>query len=87
MENEDVKLVKREVADAELAGAKWLGVAEDDDGPQIAILWDGYVVVRHGAEKDGPKLVYTPGEWAAFQAGAADGEFDGLTPSRSPRAE
>jgi hypothetical protein len=25
---------------------------------------------------DGPKLVFTPGEWRAFLDGAKDGEFD-----------
>ncbi|MGH3489380.1 MAG: DUF397 domain-containing protein, partial [Actinopolymorphaceae bacterium] len=25
---------------------------------------------------DGPILVFTPGEWEAFLAGAKDGEFD-----------
>ncbi|WP_216891999.1 DUF397 domain-containing protein [Nocardia alni] len=32
----------------------------------------GRMKVRHGAVE----LTYTPGEWAAFLAGARDGEFD-----------
>lgn len=33
---------------------------------------DGHTVLRHGETT----LVYTPGEWDAFLAGARDGEFD-----------
>ncbi|MGW2543814.1 DUF397 domain-containing protein [Kitasatospora sp. NPDC001574] len=69
---------KRPVAEEELAGAQWLGVEGEPDGPQIAVLPDGYVVMRHGASPDGPKLVYTAEEWDAFLLGAADGEFDNL---------
>lgn len=33
---------------------------------------DDHTAIRHGEIS----LVYTPGEWAAFHAGARDGEFD-----------
>jgi hypothetical protein len=36
----------------------------------------GRVAVRHSRNPDGPTIVYTPAEWAAFLAGAKDGEFD-----------
>jgi hypothetical protein len=32
--------------------------------------------MRDGKNPDGPVLVFTPGEWAAFTAGVRDGEFD-----------
>lgn len=43
---------------------------------RTALSWetgpDGHTALRHGETT----LVYTPGEWEAFRAGAADGEFD-----------
>jgi len=32
--------------------------------------------MRDSKDPDGPKLVFTPAEWAAFVAGVRDGEFD-----------
>ncbi|MGA5821580.1 hypothetical protein ACPC54_27380 [Kitasatospora sp. NPDC094028] len=68
--------VKRAVTEEELAGLIWYGAPGDTEGPQIAVLRDGYVLMRHGADHGVPFLVYTPSEWAKFQLGAADGEFD-----------
>jgi hypothetical protein len=50
---------------------------------EVAPLADGSVAVRDGKEQDGPALVFTPEEWAAFTAGVREGEFDltALTPS------
>lgn len=39
---------------------------------------DGGVAVRNSRDPDGPALVYTSAEVAAFVAGAKDGEFDHL---------
>ncbi|MGP2436311.1 DUF397 domain-containing protein [Streptomyces sp. JW3] len=39
---------------------------------------DGGVALRNSRDPDGPALVYTPAEVAAFLAGAKDGEFDHL---------
>jgi hypothetical protein len=36
----------------------------------------GRVALRHSRNPDGPAIVYTRAEWAAFLAGAKDGEFD-----------
>lgn len=36
----------------------------------------GRVAVRHSKAPDGPVIVYTRAEWAAFIGGAKDGEFD-----------
>ncbi|MFB7669051.1 DUF397 domain-containing protein [Kitasatospora sp. NPDC056138] len=69
---------KPKFTDEELREAQWLGVEGDTDGPQIAVLEGGFVVMRHGGDPDAPYLVYTPAEWDAFQRGAADGEFDNL---------
>lgn len=36
----------------------------------------GRVAVRHSHHPDGSIIIYTREEWAAFLAGAKDGEFD-----------
>lgn len=36
----------------------------------------GRVAVRHSHHPEGSVIVYTRAEWAAFLAGAKDGEFD-----------
>ena len=43
---------------------------------EVAPLADGNVALRDGKEQDGPVLVFTPSEWAAFTAVVRDGEFD-----------
>ncbi|GAA2377906.1 DUF397 domain-containing protein [Nonomuraea africana] len=43
---------------------------------EFARLADGNVALRDSKQEDGPVLVFTPGEWAAFTAGVRDGEFD-----------
>ncbi|WP_155056356.1 DUF397 domain-containing protein [Streptomyces blattellae] len=45
---------------------------------EIAALVDGGVALRNSRDPDGPALVYTAAELAAFLAGAKDGEFDHL---------
>ncbi len=45
---------------------------------EAAALADGSVAVRNSREPDGPALVYTRAEIAAFLAGARNGEFDYL---------
>lgn len=45
---------------------------------ELAALADGSVALRNSREPDGPALVYTKAELAAFLAGAKDGEFDHL---------
>ncbi|WP_405968313.1 DUF397 domain-containing protein [Streptomyces sp. NBC_00015] len=45
---------------------------------EVAALVGGGVAVRNSRDPDGPALVYTPAEVAAFVAGAKDGEFDHL---------
>jgi Domain of unknown function (DUF397) len=45
---------------------------------EMAALADGAVAVRNSRHPDGPALVYTRAEVAAFLAGAKNGEFDDL---------
>lgn len=45
---------------------------------EIAELPDGSVAVRNSRFPAGPALVYTRAEFAAFLAGARDGEFDNM---------
>jgi hypothetical protein len=45
---------------------------------ELAPLADGAVAVRHSRHPNGPALIYTPAEIAAFFGGVKDGEFDDL---------
>ncbi|MFI5567099.1 DUF397 domain-containing protein [Streptomyces sp. NPDC051740] len=45
---------------------------------EVALLTDGGIAMRNSRDPDGPALVYTAAELAAFLAGAKDGEFDHL---------
>lgn len=45
---------------------------------EVAALVGGSIALRNSRDPDGPALVYTPAEVAAFLAGAKDGEFDHL---------
>ncbi|MET7484481.1 DUF397 domain-containing protein [Streptomyces sp. NPDC005538] len=45
---------------------------------EVAVLDEGGIAVRNSRDPEGPALVYTPAEMAAFVAGAKDGEFDHL---------
>ncbi|MCG7523831.1 DUF397 domain-containing protein [Streptomyces sp. OfavH-34-F] len=46
---------------------------------EVAALPEGHVAFRNSRDKDGPALVFTPGEWAAFSDGMKGGEFDRVT--------
>jgi hypothetical protein len=43
---------------------------------EVAPLADGNVALRDSKQQDGPVLVFTQAEWAAFMAGVREGEFD-----------
>ncbi|NJC70634.1 DUF397 domain-containing protein [Planosporangium thailandense] len=43
---------------------------------ELARLDNGEIAVRNSRFPDGPTLIYTRAELAAFLAGAKDGEFD-----------
>jgi Domain of unknown function (DUF397) len=42
---------------------------------EVAFLPNGSVALRHSRVPDGAALIFTPGEWNAFEAGMRDGEF------------
>jgi hypothetical protein len=41
---------------------------------------DAGIAVRNSRDPEGPALIYTPGEMAAFILGVRDGDFDHLLP-------
>lgn len=46
---------------------------------EIAVLPDGSgIALRNSRDPEGPALIYTPAEIAAFIQGVRDGEFDDL---------
>lgn len=45
---------------------------------EVACLPNGEIAVRNSRFPDGPSLIYTKAEIAAFLAGAKDNEFDHL---------
>ncbi|MEU1982819.1 DUF397 domain-containing protein [Nocardia sp. NPDC019395] len=62
----------------DLTGAKWFKSSKsggNQDCVEAAHLGEGFVGVRDSKNPTGPALVFTPGEWDAFLAGAKDGEF------------
>ncbi|MGY0058424.1 DUF397 domain-containing protein [Streptomyces sp. LZ34] len=45
---------------------------------ELAALPDGGLAVRDSKNPSGPHLCFTSGEWKAFKAGMAAGDFDNL---------
>ncbi|MCX5203146.1 DUF397 domain-containing protein [Streptomyces sp. NBC_00237] len=45
---------------------------------EVAAIPGGAVAVRNSRDPEGPALIYTESELAAFVAGAKAGEFDGF---------
>ena len=43
---------------------------------EVASMAGGGFAVRDSKDPDGPRLMFTAAEWAAFTAGVRDGEFD-----------
>ncbi|MEU1548436.1 DUF397 domain-containing protein [Nocardia sp. NPDC005745] len=43
---------------------------------EVAFLAGGHIGVRDSKNPTGPALMFTPGQWDAFTAGVADGEFE-----------
>lgn len=46
---------------------------------EVGRLDTGDIAMRNSRHPDGPALVFTPAEIAAFVGGVGDGEFDDLT--------
>jgi hypothetical protein len=67
--------------DVDLSQAIWrkstFSNGNGGDCVEIAINIPGVIAMRDSKDPDGPRLVFTPAEWAAFVAGVRDGEFDG----------
>ncbi|MFD7105165.1 DUF397 domain-containing protein [Streptomyces celluloflavus] len=64
-----------------IVGAVWtksLHSAPGGNCVEVAQLPDGEIAVRNSRFPQGPALVYTRAELAAFIDGAKDGEFDAL---------
>ncbi|MDN3058973.1 DUF397 domain-containing protein [Streptomyces sp. SRF1] len=65
-----------------ITGANWIKSAlSNAQGAcvELAKLPDGEVAMRNSRHPEGPVLVYTQAEIAAFVAGAKSGEFDHMT--------
>ncbi|MFI6315073.1 DUF397 domain-containing protein [Nocardia fusca] len=63
----------------DLSRAEWFKSSRSQGGNdcvEAAHLDNGDVGVRDSKNPIGPALIFTPGEWDAFLAGAKDGEFD-----------
>lgn len=69
---------KAELYARDLTGVTWVSAPGSDpsDRFEAAFLDDGAVAVRDPADPGGKILRYDAQEWAAFLAGAKDGEFD-----------
>lgn len=63
----------------DLTRAEWFKSSRSQGGSdcvEAAHLGNGLVGVRDSKNPTGPALIFTPGEWDAFLAGAKDGGFD-----------
>lgn len=66
---------------ADLTGVEWTKSTYSDaigNCVELAALDGGDIAMRNSRFPQGPALVYTRAEIAAFVAGARDGEFDDL---------
>ncbi|MET9504506.1 DUF397 domain-containing protein [Streptomyces sp. NPDC006259] len=66
---------------ASALGARWIKSSHSNaegNCVEVAVLEGGGVAMRNSRDPEGPALVYTPAEVAAFVAGAKGGEFDHL---------
>lgn len=71
--------IRNSMSAALLAGAAWRKSKRSGavgNCVEIASLDSGEVAVRNSRHPDGPTLIYTSVEMAAFVAGVKDGEFD-----------
>ncbi len=62
-----------------LSSAKWRKAkASSGSGNcvEVARNLPGIVAVRDSKDRQGPALVFTPAEWAAFTTGVRAGEFE-----------
>jgi hypothetical protein len=67
------------VSNRDLTGAMWRKSTRstaNGDCVEVADNLPGLIAVRDSKDPNGPALVFTPSEWAAFVGGVKDGEFD-----------
>lgn len=67
------------MSDIDLTNAQWRKSSRSGGNTDMCVevaFVGGQTAVRDSKDPDGPVLVFTRGEWEAFVAGAADGEFD-----------
>ncbi|MEU1690020.1 DUF397 domain-containing protein [Streptomyces hirsutus] len=65
-----------------LEGVTWVKSRHSDhqgNCVELAALSNGAVALRNSRDPQGPALIYTRGEIAAFISGARDGEFTSFT--------
>ncbi|WNI18141.1 DUF397 domain-containing protein [Actinacidiphila sp. ITFR-21] len=63
----------------DLVGARWFKSSYSNgqgECVEVAFLDDRRVAMRDSKNPTGPALVFTPGEFGAFVAGVAAGEFN-----------
>jgi hypothetical protein len=64
----------------DLARAEWRKSSRSQGSSancvEVADNLPGLVAVRDSKNPEGPKLAFTPTDWAAFIGGVKDGEFD-----------
>jgi hypothetical protein len=68
----------------EVSLPQWRRSTHSSDGACVEVAFDQrptslhnpHVLVRDSKDPHGPVLMFTAQEWAAFLAGARDGEFD-----------
>lgn len=65
--------------EAEISCASWRKSTYSNAGGdcvEVAFLSAGRVALRDSKNQSGPVLVFNDREWAAFTAGAKEGQFD-----------
>jgi hypothetical protein len=61
----------------DLSGAVWRKSTYSVQTDCVEVAFHGgHVALRDSKDRQGPVLVFTPSEWAAFLGGVRDGEFD-----------